>query len=96
MDKNFSSRLIHNYTRRRPSDTFIIKVNGGKCEFFFNKYLYGIIVFLGFAEIIKIIIRSFTNKNQIIHIRNIISSKYDVNDPFVSRNYGYDRLTPNL
>ena len=96
LDKNFSSRVIHNYTRRRPSDTFIIKVNGGKCECLFNKYLYGIMVFLGFAEIIKIIIRCFTNKNQIIHIRKIISSKYDVNDPFVSRNYGYDRLTPNL
>ena len=96
-DELFKSEIKHNYKDNRISDKYLVKVNGGKCGCIFNKYLYWTFIFLGFAEIIKAIVRCYLNKEiQRINIEKIISSKYDYNDPDEIQKHGYDKLIPIL
>ena len=96
-DEYFNKIIKHNYELKRVSDDYIVKVNGGKCAFFYNKIFFCIISILGFAEILKIILNCIINRGtQTINIKKIISSKYDVNDPNVIQMFGYDRLSTNF
>ena len=96
-DERFKSEIKHNYKNNRKSDKYLVKVNGGKCTCIFNDFLYWTFIFLGFAEIIKAIVRCHLNKEiQRINIEKIISSKYDYNDPDEAQKHGYDKLIPIL
>ena len=96
-DECYNEKIKHNFRLNRLSDDYIVKVNGGKCAFFYNKIFFWIISILGFAEILKIIINYIINRGiQTINIKKKISSKYDLNDPNVIQMFGYDRSSTNL
>ena len=96
-DEFFEPKIKHNFKLNRLSKNYLVKVDGGKGSFIYNKYLFGIISFLGFAEIIKLIIKCLINVGtQKINIKKIISSKHDLNDPNVIQMFGYDRLSTNF
>ena len=96
-DEFFKTNIKHNFNNNRYSKNYLVKVNGGKASFIYNKYLFVIISFLGFTEVIKAIIKCVFNRRiQTINIKKIISSKYDLNDPYVIQMFGYDRLSTNF
>ena len=96
-DQRFNSIINHNYEKNRASKQYIVKVNGGKCTFIYNKYIYWIIIILGHGEIIKFLIRNFLNKGiQMINIKKIISSKNDLRETKEIQKHGYDKLIPVL
>ena len=96
-DEHFNKIIKHNYELNRSSDDYLVKVNGGKCAFIYNKIFFWTISILGFAEILKIILNCIINSGtQTINIIKIISSKYDLNDPNVIQMFGYDRSSTNF
>ncbi len=93
----FETSVFHQYLKCRESrKKYLIKVNGGKCGCIFNIFVYLVISILGYAFIIKLIVRLCISSKQKIIIKKIISSKFDVNSPEVERTFGYDQLSPKF
>ena len=42
-DKLFNQIITHNFELNRKSDFYVVKVNGGKASFLYNKYFFAII-----------------------------------------------------
>lgn len=96
VDELFKSEINHNYLKKNYSDEFFVISNNLKCSCIFSYGFYKLSVFLGFAQIMKCIINKYISSIQYIHIKKIISSKYDLNDPNIRQQFGYDKLSPKI
>ena len=96
VDELFESKIKHNYLKNNYSAEFFVISNNLICSYIFSPLFYKLVTILGFAEIMKCIINKYISNIQYISIKKIISSKYNLNNPNISQQFGYDKLSPKI